>query len=120
MAAAALLSACSQGGSQATRKPAEADSATSHMDTILVIAVPDSALWGHMGEDTGMGVVQFITDQGDTLYLERSDENSGRDAVIRGDIRNYTDRFCVVTSADGESLVQAINVTQLQEMWQQE
>lgn len=87
------------------------------IDTLLVVTIPDSALWGHMGEGTGMSVLEFITDNDDTLYLNRTSEVTGKDGVLKGDIRNYTDRFCILTTDNGESLKLAINVTQLQEVW---
>ena len=54
---------------------------------------------------------------GDTLYLSKSDELSGREATILGSLRNFTDRFCIVVNADTSALVKAINVTEMQEIW---
>ncbi len=86
-------------------------------DTLLLITMPKDALWGHLGEATGMSVMEFITDGGDTLYLSKESEITGRSGIIYGSIRNYTDRFCVTTTDGGETLLKAVNVTQMQEMW---
>ena len=79
--------------------------------------MPKNALWGHLGEATGMSVIEFITDSGDTLYLKKEREITGRSAVIYGSIRNYTDRFCLTTTDGGEALLKAVNVSQMQELW---
>lgn len=86
-------------------------------DTLLLITMPKNALWGHLGEATGMSVIEFITDSGDTLYLKKESEITGRSAVIYGSIRNYTDRFCLTTTDGGEALLKAVNVSQMQELW---
>lgn len=88
-----------------------------HMDTLLVIAMPDNAIWGHLGEGTGMSVLEFITDSGDTLYINKESEYTGQEGCIQGSIRNYTDRYCITTTDSGQTLVKAVNVTQLQEIW---
>ena len=80
----------------------------------------DSTLWGRLGEDTGMSVLQLITDNGDTLDLYRTNPYSGEDGILTGDIRNYTDRFAMTVSEDGESMLTAVNVTQLQQQWKNE
>lgn len=86
-------------------------------DTLLVITMPENALWGHLGEGTGMSVLEFITDKGDTLYIKKESEITGKPGVIYGSIRNYTDRFCLTTTDGGETLVKAVNVTEMQELW---
>ena len=91
--------------------------ADNHQDTLLIITMPDSALWGHLGEGTGMSVLQFITDSGDTLYLNKESEYTGHLGTIYVSIRNYTDRFCITTTDNGETLLKAINVTEMQELW---
>lgn len=91
-----------------------------------VITLPDSTLWGHLGEDTGMSILQFITDEGDTLEVYRTDPFSGEDGHLAGSIRNYTDRFALtVTSYDNidgyesgmSALRVAINASQLAATW---
>lgn len=86
-------------------------------DTLLLITMPKDALWGHLGEATGMSVIEFITDGGDTLYLRKESEITGRSGIIYGSIRNYTDRFCITTTDGGETLLKAVNVSQMQELW---
>lgn len=79
--------------------------------------MPEDALWGHLGERTGMSVLEFITDKGDTLYINKESEITGKPGIIYGSIRNYTDRFCLTTTDGGETLVKAVNVTEMQELW---
>lgn len=86
-------------------------------DTLLLITMPKDALWGHLGEATGMSVIEFITDGGDTLYLRKESEITGRSGIIYGSIRNYKDRFCITTTDAGETLLKAVNVSQMQELW---
>ncbi len=95
-----------------TDRPEEHD-----MDTLLLVTMPKDALWGHLGEATGMSVIEFITDDGDTLYLKKESEITGRMGIIYGSIRNYTDRFCITTTDGGEALQKAVNVSQMQELW---
>ena len=87
------------------------------VDTLLVITMPDNCIWGHMGEDTGMSVLEFITDDGDTLYINKTNDRTGEDGIIQGSIRNYTDRFCITVADDSTNLIKAVNVTELQEIW---
>lgn len=88
-----------------------------HADTLLVVTMPEDALWGHLGEGTGMSVLEFITDKGDTLFIYKESEFTGEAGFILGSIRNYTDRFCITTTDSGQTLLKAVNVTQLQELW---
>ena len=87
------------------------------VDTLLVITMPDNCIWGHTGEDTGMSVLEFITDDGDTLYINKTNDRTGEDGIIQGSIRNYTDRFCITVADDSTNLIKAVNVTELQEIW---
>lgn len=87
------------------------------LDTLLVITMPENCIWGHMGEDTGMSVLEFITDDGDTLYINKSNDRTGEAGIIQGSIRNYTDRFCITVADDSTNLIKAVNVTELQEIW---
>ena len=79
--------------------------------------VRDSTLWGHLGEDTGMSTLQFITDGGDTLDVFRTSQYTGEDGRMLGEVRNYTDRFAITLGEGNETLVTAINVTQLARHW---
>ncbi len=90
-------------------------------DTIIVeppvTALPDSTIWGHLGEDSGMSALEFITDGGDTLEIYRSDPYTGEDGRLLGDIRNYKDHFAITLAPGGETMLTAINATQLDEVW---
>ena len=111
---------CSNGnaeGKQSTPEHAGLLSTGTKIDTLLVITMPEDALWGRFGEGTGMSVIQFITDNGDTLYINKESEITGRAGTIYGGIRNYTDRFCITTTDGGTTLLKAVNVTELQETW---
>lgn len=90
--------------------------ADSSLDTLLLITMPHDAVTGRLGDETGMSVLQLITDNGDTLFLERTNEETGEDGLILGDIRNYVDTFAVALTPDGESFTQAINLTELHEV----
>lgn len=78
----------------------------------------DSAFYGHLGEGTGMSVIELVTDQGDTLDLCKADENAKTYGDIIGEIANYTDRFAVTTRRNGECVGTALNITQLCGRWQ--
>ncbi len=114
------IGACHEGRTSDEHHPSEAKekmSDTPSRDTLLVITMPENALWGHLGEGTGMSVLEFITDKGDTLYINKESEITGKPGIIYGSIRNYTDRFCLTTTDGGETLVKAVNVTEMQELW---
>ena len=64
------IGACHKGWTTAEHNRSETQEKTSaapSRDTLLVITMPENALWGHLGEGTGMSVLEFITDKGDTL-----------------------------------------------------
>jgi len=82
----------------------EADSPT------VIIQVKDSTLYGKAG-DCGMSTFCMICDNGDTIYVDRTSE-AGVDGVIYGDLI-LDDRFCMIISNDKQSLVSAINLSQL-------
>lgn len=103
-----------------TTEEQKPNTARSHSDTLLVITMPENALWGHLGEGTGMSVLEFITDSGDTLYINKESEITGHIGIIYGSIRNYTDKFCISTTDGGESLLKAVNVTEMQELWSED
>ena len=103
-----VLTACKETGG--------GDTPTQEADT-LVAEKPDSTLWGRMGSGTGMSALEFITEQGDTLELYRTDPYTGEDGLLMGEIRNAEDRFAVTLSADEETMRTAINVSQLEEIW---
>lgn len=114
------IGACHKGRTTAEHNRSETQEKTSaapSRDTLLVITMPEDALWGHLGEGTGMSVLEFITDKGDTLYINKESEITGKPGIIYGSIRNYTDRFCLTVAEGGETLVKAVNVTEMQELW---
>ena len=111
------LAACNKHEQSGVVPSDEKDSISVVHDSLLVVVAPDDAIWGHLGEGTAMSSVEFVTEAGDTLYLSKSDELSGREATILGSLRNFTDRFCIVVNADTSALVKAINVTEMQEIW---
>ena len=86
--------------------------------TSQVVTEQDSAYYGHLGEGTGMSVIELLTDQGDTLDLCKADEYAKTYGDIIGEIANYTDRFAVTTRRNGECLGTALNITQLCGRWQ--
>lgn len=77
----------------------------------------DSALYGHLGEETGMSCIQLITENGDSLTLNKTDENTGEDGLILGEIANYTDRYAVIMTPDSQSVKTALNINQLASNW---
>ena len=87
------------------------------VDTLPPTLIPDSTLWGHLGEGTGMSVLEFITDAGDTLEVYRTNQLTGQDGILSGDIRVASDHFAVTLQNDGASLLTAINVSQLTQHW---
>lgn len=95
----------------------EEDSAQAQNDS-SVIYPADEAVYGHLGEGTGMSCLEFITNQGDTLELNKTDESTGKDGIILGEIANYTDQYALVTSQDSQSVAIALNVNQLMRCWQ--
>lgn len=87
-------------------------------DDSVAIHTPDTAFYGHLGEGTGMSCLELITDAGDTLVLNKTDEDSGEDGLILGAIANYTDRFSIVTRNDNQSVMIALNINELEQKWQ--
>lgn len=106
--ALAALAGCEERKSTPVEPVAEKDS---------VYTVPDSTLYGRLGEGTAMSCLEFITEDGDTLMLNKMSEYTGRYGEILGTIENYTDRFGITTTDNNESVGTAINVTQLAQTW---
>lgn len=104
---------------QCTQKPAT--NTTDTLDSLPFDTIVDSTLWGHMGEGTAMSVVEFITEAGDTLYLPKTNEQTGEDADMMGDIRNYSDRFAITIKGSLEdeftSIATCINVSEMMGPW---
>lgn len=114
----ALLALCALAGCKPT--PKEQPQNAVEEDTVVVTIVPDSTLWGRLGEDTGMSTLQFITNRGDTMDIYRTNQYTGEDGLLLGEIRDLKDRFAITVAADGESLLTAVNVSQLMQRWQTE
>lgn len=102
-------------------KPTPQETQTETTDSIPLDTVPDSTLWGRMGDGTAMSVVEFITESGDTLYLPKTNQLTGEDAEMMGDIRNFSDRFAVTVQGDladeSASLATCVNVSQMMGQW---
>lgn len=105
-----LLAGCT-GGQQSKDYMEENDSVT--------VYPPDTAFYGHLGEGTGMGSLELITDDGDTLALNKTNEKTGELGRILGEIANYTDQYAITTCDDNQSVNVALNINQLaQRKWQ--
>lgn len=113
----ALANASCTHESTGTTDETSTGAATTTQDTLLIVTVPENAIWGHLGEGTAMSAIEFITDNGDTLALSKTEELTGREARILGSLRNFTDRYCITVNPDTTALVKAINVTEMQETW---
>ena len=105
-----LLSGCFHKQAENKQNENECDS------TIILPA--DNAVYGHLGEGTGMSVLEFITNDGDTLALTKTNEETDEDGIILGEIANYTDQYAVVTANNNQSVAIAINISQLAKSWQ--
>lgn len=86
-------------------------------DTTSISLEGDTTIWGYMGESTGMSALEFITDANDTMEIYRTNQQNGTDGTLIGQIRNATDRFAITLQEDGESMLTAINSTQLTTKW---
>lgn len=106
VAAAGLWAGCFDGQQDAGQKEA------GRSETGTAVA-PDTAFYGHLGEGTGMSCLELVTESGDTLVLNKTDERTGDPGRILGEIANYTDRYAVTTRNDGQSVLVALNVSQL-------
>ena len=86
-------------------------------DSIAVDAVPDTTVYGVVGDASAMHTLQLITDAGDTiLYMLNADDdvNPVQGGVLVGD------RMAVIATknVDGEDeVVKAINLTSLIGRW---
>lgn len=93
------------------------DSAADNEPLYSSTTLPDSTIYGILGEATGMSCIQLITDSGDTLVLNKESEYTGEAGRIVGSIENYSDRFAIVATEDTQSIRVAINLTQLAQAW---
>ena len=93
------------------------DSAAGNESLCSSTVLPDSTIYGILGEATGMSCIQLITESGDTLVLNKESEYTGEAGRIVGSIENYSDRFAIVATEDTQSIRIAINLTQLAQAW---
>ena len=89
--AAVVLMAGSCTGCQERKAEVAVDSMLVVKDTVTVTQ-KDSTVWGHLGEDTSMNVCQFVTDEGDTIFLLRHAEN-GEFSQILGSTEFIVHRY---------------------------
>lgn len=94
--------------------------ATETQDSTLQkgIVVPDTALYGSLGEGTGMSCVEIITKNGDTLTLNKINENTGEAGVLLGSTERYGDPLTITTDANRESIRTLVNLKTLTQSWQ--
>ncbi|MCD8318561.1 MAG: lipocalin family protein, partial [Paraprevotella sp.] len=109
--AAGILSGC-WGGQKSKDYMEDQDSTTT------VVHTPDTAFYGHLGEGTGMSGLELITEDSDTLLLDKTNERTGEDGRILGEIANYTDQFAITTNDDNQCVNVALNISQLAQGWQ--
>lgn len=83
-----------------------------------IVSTPDTALYGKLGEGTGMSCVEIITNQGDTLTLNKTDENTGVSGRILGGTERYNDPLTITTDANQESIITLVNLRTLARKWQ--
>lgn len=86
--------------------------------TSTEILVPDTALYGKLGEGTGMSCIEIITDEGDTLTLNKTNETTGDAGVLLGGTEHYDDPLTVTTDATQESILTLVNLRTLTRKWQ--
>lgn len=78
---------------------------------------PDSALYGKLGEGTGMSCIEIITDKGDTLILNKINETTGEAGILLGGTEHYDDRLTITTDATQESILTLVNLNTLARKW---
>lgn len=91
--------------------------ATDSVQTATV-QTPDTALYGKLGEGTGMSCIEIITRDGDTLTLNKTDENTGFSGKILGGTEHYNDPLTITTNASQESIITLVNLATLSRKWQ--
>lgn len=86
------------------------------IDTVEVVSVEDSTIYGVCGEGTSMHSLQLITNSGDTVNILIDDEEPG---TVQGGLL-AGDRLAVLSMVDenGENIAQkVINLTSLLGKW---
>lgn len=79
--------------------------------------VTDSALYGKLGEGTGMSCIEIITNQGDTLTLNKINENNGEAGIILGGTEHYNDPLTITTDTQKENILTLVNLRTLTQKW---
>lgn len=79
--------------------------------------IADTALYGKLGESTGMSCVEIITNQGDTLTLNKVNEHTGEAGLLLGGTEHYNDALTITTDANKESIVTLVNINTLCRKW---
>lgn len=82
--------------------------------------LPDTALYGKLGEGTGMSCVEIITREGDSLTLNKVNEHSGQAGSILGGTEYYGDSLTITTDAEQESILTLVNLSTLTRTWKAE
>lgn len=98
MLASMLLPCACTGGS--SKGETQAETATGLLQQDTAAEAPDT-LVGVIGDDTSMNLLQFITEQGDTLELELNDQVERKATIIPGN----TIRVAVVYDSDSAMTV---------------
>ena len=91
---------------------------TVSQDTISVVeTVPDSTIYGVVGDGTAMHTLQLITDVGDTLSFMLTDANDNATVVLGSMLAG--DRVAVMAYEEGNEQVakNVINITSLLGKW---
>lgn len=92
----------------------QAQSLTSSKDVLT----PDTALYGSMGEGTGMSCVEIITHTGDTLTLNKINEQTGYAGTLLGGTEHYGDSLTITTDSNRENIITLVNIKTLTKEWQ--
>ena len=80
--------------------------------------IPDTALYGKLGEGTGMSCIEIITDEGDTLTLNKTNETTGEAGILLGGTEHYDDPLTITTDANKERILTLVNLRTLTGKWQ--
>lgn len=81
------------------------------------VATEDSALYGKLGEGTGMSCIEFISSGNDTLVLNKADETTAFYGTILGGAEHYGDSLSVITDIRQEYIKVLVNLSTLSRSW---
>lgn len=82
------------------------------------ILIPDTALYGKLGEGTGMSCIEIITNTGDTLTLNKVNEQTGDAGILLGGTEHYGDSLTITTDQNRENIITFVNIKTLTKEWQ--